>query len=69
MKAVIGILAAVLVVICIIVVASQGFNIYSIIGLLFIAILVLGALFGGTGKKQDNDNDNNNNNDNNNSNE
>lgn len=62
MKAWIGILSAVLVVICIILVMSEGFNIYSIIGLLFIVITVLGALFGGSGKKKDggdNSNDNN----------
>ena len=68
MKALIGILSAVLVVICIILVMSEGFNIYSIIGLLFIVITVLGALFGGKGKKQDNDNNNDGNNDSNNSN-
>ena len=61
MKAWIGILSAVLVVICIILVMSEGFNIYSIIGLLFIVITVLGALFSGKGKKQDNDNNDGNN--------
>ena len=61
MKALIGILSAVLVVICIILVMSEGFNIYSIIGLLFIVITVLGALFGGKGKKRDGDNDSGNN--------
>lgn len=67
MKALIGILSAVLVVICIILVMSEGFNIYSIIGLLFIVITVLGALFGGKGKKKDggdNSNGNNQSNDN-----
>ncbi len=62
MKALIGILSVVLVVICIILVMSEGFNIYSIIGLLFIVITVLGAFVGGSGKKKDggdNSNDNN----------
>ena len=61
MKALIGILSVVLVVICIILVMSEGFNIYSIIGLLFIVITVLGAFVGGSGKKKDggdNSNDN-----------
>ena len=62
MKALIGILSAVLVVICIILVMSEGFNIYSIVGLLFIVITFLGAFVGGSGKKKgdgDNSNDNN----------
>ena len=68
MKVLIGILVAAMLIVCVIMITTgTGGSLTTVLCLLGLAVTVLGALFGGKGKKQDNDN-NDGNNDSNNSN-
>ena len=61
MKVLIGVLVAAMLIVCVIMITTgTGGSLTTVLCLLGLSITVLGALFGGKGKKQDNDNNNNN---------